>query len=135
VANFAAFPPLGLVIVVIIGIGVTERSGLIAVALKRLVSAVPRVAADGDAGVRRHHEQHGGGRGLRRAHAAGRDALRRRRPPPAGRPRGRVRRRVRRLQREPADHSLDPLLAGLSRRRAQLVDPNYEVQPRRTTTS
>jgi aminobenzoyl-glutamate transport protein len=41
VANFAAFPPLGLVIVVIIGIGVTERSGLITVALKRLVSAVP----------------------------------------------------------------------------------------------
>jgi aminobenzoyl-glutamate transport protein len=35
VANFTAFPPLGLVIVVIIGIGVTEHSGLIAVALKR----------------------------------------------------------------------------------------------------
>jgi aminobenzoyl-glutamate transport protein len=41
VANFTAFPPLGLVIVVIIGIGVTERSGLIGVALKRLVTAVP----------------------------------------------------------------------------------------------
>jgi aminobenzoyl-glutamate transport protein len=41
VRNFAAFPPLGLVIVVIIGIGVTERSGLIAAALRRLVSAVP----------------------------------------------------------------------------------------------
>ncbi|HSJ25067.1 MAG TPA: AbgT family transporter [Longimicrobiales bacterium] len=41
VSNFAAFPPLGLVIVVIIGIGVTERSGLITVALRRLVSAVP----------------------------------------------------------------------------------------------
>lgn len=41
VANFTAFPPLGLVIVVIIGIGVTERSGLIGVALRRLVSAVP----------------------------------------------------------------------------------------------
>jgi aminobenzoyl-glutamate transport protein len=44
VANFAAFPPLGLVIVVIIGIGVTERSGLITVALKRLISAVPESA-------------------------------------------------------------------------------------------
>jgi len=41
VRNFANFPPLGLVIVVIIGIGVTERSGLVTVALKRLVSAVP----------------------------------------------------------------------------------------------
>lgn len=42
VGNFTAFPPLGLVIVVIIGIAVTERSGLITVALKRLVTAVPR---------------------------------------------------------------------------------------------
>ncbi|HUF64993.1 MAG TPA: AbgT family transporter [Gemmatimonadaceae bacterium] len=41
VGNFTAFPPLGLVIVVIIGIAVTERSGLIGVALKRLVTAVP----------------------------------------------------------------------------------------------
>jgi aminobenzoyl-glutamate transport protein len=41
VANFAAFPPLGLVIVVIIGIGVTERSGLVAVALRRLMHGVP----------------------------------------------------------------------------------------------
>jgi aminobenzoyl-glutamate transport protein len=41
VGNFTAFPPLGLVIVVIIGIGVTERSGLIATALSRLVSSVP----------------------------------------------------------------------------------------------
>jgi aminobenzoyl-glutamate transport protein len=41
VRNFTAFPPLGLVIVVIIGIAVTERSGLITVALKRLVTAVP----------------------------------------------------------------------------------------------
>jgi aminobenzoyl-glutamate transport protein len=41
VRNFTAFPPLGLVIVVIIGIGVTERSGLIAAALSRLVSSVP----------------------------------------------------------------------------------------------
>lgn len=42
VRNFTSFPPLGLVIVVIIGIGVTERSGLVAAALRRLVTAVPR---------------------------------------------------------------------------------------------
>ena len=41
VANFTAFPPLGLVIVVIVGIAVAERSGLVAVALRRLVAAVP----------------------------------------------------------------------------------------------
>jgi aminobenzoyl-glutamate transport protein len=41
IPNFVAFPPLGPVIVVIIGIGVTEHSGLIGAALRRLVSAVP----------------------------------------------------------------------------------------------
>jgi aminobenzoyl-glutamate transport protein len=41
VRNFTSFPPLGLVVVVIIGIGVTERSGLVSAALRRLVTAVP----------------------------------------------------------------------------------------------
>src|SRR5690606_39374480 len=41
VANFTAFPPLGLVIVVIIGIAVAENSGLVAVALRRFVASVP----------------------------------------------------------------------------------------------
>jgi len=38
---FAEFPPLGLVLVVMLGIGVAERSGLIAVGLKVFVSKVP----------------------------------------------------------------------------------------------
>ncbi len=38
---FASFPPLGLVLVVMLGIGVAERSGLIAVALRVFVSKVP----------------------------------------------------------------------------------------------
>lgn len=42
VRNFTTFPPLGLVIVVVIGIGVTERSGLIVAALRSLLSAAPR---------------------------------------------------------------------------------------------
>ncbi|MGE0553622.1 MAG: AbgT family transporter [Gemmatimonadales bacterium] len=41
VRNFAGFPPLGLVIVVVIGIAVAERSGLVATALKSLVASVP----------------------------------------------------------------------------------------------
>ncbi len=39
---FADFPPLGLVLVVMLGIGVAERSGLIAVGLKAFVSRVPK---------------------------------------------------------------------------------------------
>lgn len=41
IRNFTAFPPLGLVIVVVIGIGVAERSGLVATALRRLLAATP----------------------------------------------------------------------------------------------
>lgn len=41
VPNFTAFPPLGTVLVVMLGIGVAERSGLVTAALRRLVTAVP----------------------------------------------------------------------------------------------
>jgi aminobenzoyl-glutamate transport protein len=41
IPNFVGFPPLGPVIVVIVGIGVAEHSGLIGAALRRLVSMVP----------------------------------------------------------------------------------------------
>ncbi len=39
--TFATFPPLGLVLVVMLGIGVAERSGLIETALKAFVRSVP----------------------------------------------------------------------------------------------
>lgn len=39
--TFAAFPPLGMVLVIMLGIGVAERSGLIAAALKGFVRSVP----------------------------------------------------------------------------------------------
>jgi aminobenzoyl-glutamate transport protein len=39
---FARFPPLGLVLVVMIGIGVAERSGFIAAALRSFISGVPK---------------------------------------------------------------------------------------------
>lgn len=40
---FATFPPLGLVLVVMLGIGVAEHTGMIAAALKVFVSKVPKV--------------------------------------------------------------------------------------------
>jgi len=42
VKTFTDFPPLGLVLVVMLGIGVAERSGFIAAALKAFVKSVPR---------------------------------------------------------------------------------------------
>ncbi|MBF2053740.1 MAG: AbgT family transporter [Candidatus Sericytochromatia bacterium] len=41
VKNFTGFPPLGTVLVAMIGIGVAERSGLIKTMLKMMVSSVP----------------------------------------------------------------------------------------------
>ncbi len=41
--TFADFPPLGLVLVVMLGIGVADKSGLISAALKSFVSSVPDV--------------------------------------------------------------------------------------------
>lgn len=41
VENFVDFPPLGLVLVGLLGIGVAERSGLLPVLLRRLLSATP----------------------------------------------------------------------------------------------
>jgi aminobenzoyl-glutamate transport protein len=42
VENFVSFPPLGLVLVGLLGIGVAERSGLLPVVLRRLLAASPR---------------------------------------------------------------------------------------------
>lgn len=42
VSTFAAFPPLGLVLAVMLGIGVAERTGLVSAALKGFISAIPR---------------------------------------------------------------------------------------------
>jgi aminobenzoyl-glutamate transport protein len=42
VSTFAMFPPLGLVLVVMLGIGVAEYTGLISVALRLFVSKVPK---------------------------------------------------------------------------------------------
>jgi aminobenzoyl-glutamate transport protein len=44
VPNFTAFPPLGTVLVVMLGIGVAERTGLVAAALRGLVAAMPASA-------------------------------------------------------------------------------------------
>lgn len=41
VSNFQGFPPLGLVLVVMLGVGVAEKSGLMEVAMKHSVTKVP----------------------------------------------------------------------------------------------
>jgi aminobenzoyl-glutamate transport protein len=127
VANFAAFPPLGLVIVVIIGIGVTERSGLITVALKRLVSAVPESALTMTvvfAGIMSSMAVDAGyvvltPLGAMLFAAVGRHPLAGLAAAFAGVSAG--------FSANLLITSLDPLLAGLSQEAAQLIDPDYIV--------
>jgi aminobenzoyl-glutamate transport protein len=129
VANFTAFPPLGLVIVVIIGIGVTEHSGLIAVALKALVGAVPRsflTATLVFAGIMSSMAVDAGyvvltPLGAMLFAAVGRHPLAGLAAAFAGVSAG--------FSANLLITSLDPLLSGLSQEAARLVDPAYVVQP------
>lgn len=128
VRNFAAFPPLGLVIVVIIGIAVTERSGLVAVALRRLISAVPGsflTATLVFAGIMSSMAVDAGyvvvtPLGAMLFAAVGRHPLAGLAAAFAGVSAG--------FSANLLLTSLDPLLSGLSTQAAQLVDPNYVVQ-------
>ncbi|MBM4182724.1 MAG: AbgT family transporter [Gemmatimonadetes bacterium] len=129
VANFTAFPPLGLVIVVIIGIGVTEHSGLVGTALRRLVSAVPEsllTATVVFAGVMSSMAVDAGYVVLTPLGAlvfasVGRHPLAGLAAAFAGVSGG--------FSANLLITSLDPLLSGLSTQAAQLVAPGYEVLP------
>ena len=129
VRNFTAFPPLGLVIVVIIGIGVTERSGLIGVALRRLVSAVPPSLLTATlvfGGVMSSMAVDAGyvvltPLGAMVFAAVGRHPIAGLAAAFAGVSAG--------FSANLLITSLDPLLSGLSTEGARLVDPNYYVDP------
>lgn len=129
VRNFAAFPPLALVIVVIIGVGVMERSGLIGVSLKRLVGAVPAsllTATVVFAGIMSSMAVDAGyvvlvPLGAMVFAAVGRHPLVGLAAGFAGVSAG--------FSANLLITSLDPLLAGLSTEAARLMDPGYEVQP------
>lgn len=129
VKNFAGYPPLATVLVVLMGVGIAERSGLVGEALRALVESVPRrvvTAALVFAGVNSSL-----------AADAGIVVL-----PPLGAL------LFLRLGRHPLAGlaaafagvsagfsanlfvtTLDPLLAGITETAARLVDPTYTVMP------
>jgi len=129
VDNFTAFPPLGLVIVVIIGIGVAEHSGLVSAALRRLLEVVPDTLLTATlvfAGIMSNIAVDAGyvvvvPLGAVLFAAAGRHPLAGLAAAFAGVSAG--------FSANLLITSLDPLLSGLSQEGAQLVDPDYVVQP------
>jgi aminobenzoyl-glutamate transport protein len=128
VKNFSTFPPLGTVLVTMIGIGVAERSGLITTGLKSLVTFVPRSALSATlvfAGVMSSMAADAGYVVLTPLGAVlfagfGRHPLAGLAAAFAGVSGG--------FSANLLLTSLDPLLAGLSTTSAHLVDPTYVVQ-------
>jgi aminobenzoyl-glutamate transport protein len=129
VPNFTAFPPLGTVLVVMLGIGVAERSGLVAAALRRLVTAVPAMLLPATlvfAGVMSSLAADAGYVVLTPLGAVvyagvGRNPLAGLAAAFAGVSAG--------FSANLLVTALDPLLAGITQPAAQLVDPTYVVDP------
>ncbi len=129
VQNFASFPPLGLVLVTMLGIGVAERSGLVTTALEQLVRAVPPSALTMTlvfAGVMSSVAADAGYVVLTPLGAvifasAGRHPLAGMAAAFAGVSGG--------FSANLVLTSLDPLLSGLSTTSAQILDPAYVVEP------
>ena len=127
VKNFAAFPPLGLVLVTIIGIGLAEQSGYVNASLKRIVTAVPKSLLSATlvfAGIMSNLAADAGyvvlvPLGAVVFASVGRHPIAGLAAAFAGVSGG--------FSANLFITSLDPLLSGISQEAAQLLDPNYEV--------
>jgi len=127
--TFAAFPPLGLVLVVMLGIGVAERSGLIETALRGFVGSVPPALITATvvmAGMLSSLAVDAGyvvliPLGAVIFHSVGRHPLAGLAAAFAGVSGG--------FSANFILTSLDPLLAGFTTPAAQILDPTYEVFP------
>ena len=127
--TFAAFPPLGMVLVIMLGIGVAERSGLIAAALRGFVQSVPRSLLSGSvvfAGMMSSLAVDAGyvvliPLGAVIFHSVGRHPIAGLAAAFAGVSGG--------FSANLLVTSLDPLLAGFTEPAAQILDPAYSVLP------
>jgi aminobenzoyl-glutamate transport protein len=127
--TFAAFPPLGLVLVVMLGIGVAERSGLIETGLRAFVGSVPPKLVTATivfAGMLSSLAVDAGyvvliPLGAVIFHSVGRHPLAGLAAAFAGVSGG--------FSANLFLTSLDPLLAGFTTPAAQILDPTYVVQP------
>jgi aminobenzoyl-glutamate transport protein len=127
--NFVDFPPLGLVLVVMVGIGVAEGSGLFTVMVRQLVLGAPRsmiTAAIITAGIISHLASEAGyviliPLGAMIFHAIGRHPMAGFAAAFCGVSAG--------FGSNFLIGSVDPILAGLSTSAAQIINPNIMVNP------
>ncbi len=128
-ANFVNFPPLGLVLVIMIGIGVAEGSGLFTVLVRQLVLGAPPkliTAAIITAGIFSHLASEVGyviliPLGAMIFHALGRHPMAGFAAAFAGVSAG--------FGSNFLIGSVDPILAGLSTSAAQIIDPSMNINP------
>ena len=128
-ANFVKFPPLGLVLVIMIGIGVAEGSGLFTVLVRQLVLGAPPkliTAAIITAGIFSHLASEVGyviliPLGAMIFHALGRHPMAGFAAAFAGVSAG--------FGSNFLIGSVDPILAGLSTSAAQIIDPSMNINP------
>ena len=128
-SNFVNFPPLGLVLVIMIGIGVAEGSGLFTVLVRQLVLGAPPkliTAAIITAGIFSHLASEVGyviliPLGAMIFHALGRHPLAGFAAAFAGVSAG--------FGSNFLIGSVDPILAGLSTSAAQIIDPTMDINP------
>ncbi len=129
VDNFAGFPPLGLVLVAMLGLGVAERSGLVSAALRGFIGAVPEKLVTGAlvfAGIMSSIAADAGyvvliPLGAVLFYGMGRHPIAGLAAAFAGVSAG--------FSANLVLTSLDPLLSGLSTSAAGIMDENYEVNP------
>jgi aminobenzoyl-glutamate transport protein len=127
--TFATFPPLGLTLVVMIGIGVAERSGMIETALRLFVRSVPRQAISASvvfAGMMSSLAVDAGyvvliPLGAVIFHSVGRHPIAGLAAAFAGVSGG--------FSANLLLTAIDPLLMGFTLPAAQIIDPNYQILP------
>jgi len=127
--NFVKFPPLGLVLVIMVGIGVAEGSGLFTVLVRQLVLGAPKrliTAAIIVAGIFSHLASEVGyviliPLGAMIFHALGRHPMAGFAAAFAGVSAG--------FGSNFLIGSVDPILAGLSTSAAQIIDPEMDINP------
>ena len=127
--NFVKFPPLGLVLVIMVGIGVAEGSGLFTVLVRQLVLGAPKrliTAAIIVAGIFSHLASEVGDvilipLGAMIFHALGRHPMAGFAAAFAGVSAG--------FGSNFLIGSVDPILAGLSTSAAQIIDPEMDINP------
>ena len=127
IGNFMGFTAVGIILIVMIGVGLSEASGLIGALIRKLVAISSAGVAHLHHRVHRHHLQHRLRRGLPGAHPAGGGGVHERGTPPAGRHGGGLCRRGRGFGVNFLITPTDAVITEITNESIALVDPGRSI--------